>query len=333
MTDQDQRSIFISYSHADSQFVNSFASMLLKYDLNIWKDSKDILIGGNILKSVYDGIKGVSHFCCIISSSSIKSAWVEEELSYAKVRQLNDRSLCIVPVLIDEVEIPDYLKAYLNAHLENRDLSIKNPELLKILKAFGIDLEEFARDIITGPDRKLLLECCEKLRQDLSLFREILLNFQDAYLEYESAISNKGYDRPDAEMPYRVGLPSRYSPPTTHGSDYRIKRALEGATGILKTLKVYASNLRASVEHLRQAWEKVNPASGISHLHPDLSFTLDLTSYMSKTIAEASDASANDNWWVREKLSRWVKELPRAEASIEGASALLKSWANFDPKE
>jgi hypothetical protein len=51
------------------------------------------------------------------------------------------------------VEIPDYLLAYLCAHLESRDLSITNPEFLKILKAFGTDLEGYSREIITGRKR------------------------------------------------------------------------------------------------------------------------------------------------------------------------------------
>lgn len=331
MTDQNQRIVFISYSHEDSLFVNSFAGMLLEYDLNIWKDSKDIPIGGNIPKNIYDGIKRASHFCCIISSSSIRSSWVEEELSFAKVRQLGDHSLQIVPVLIDAVEIPDYLKAYLNAHLENRDLSIKNPELLKILKAFGIDLEKYTREIITGHDRKVLLECCEELRHSLWEFREILVNFQSAFNNYESAISNTGYDRPDADMPFNLKTPYSYSAPTTHGSDYMIKMALKDAMGILRSLKGLASDVHASIELLRQAWDKAAPSTTISKLHPQLYHALDLASYISRMVADASEVHPRDNWWVREKLSGWVTEIPGVEASVAGAIALLESWANFDP--
>ena len=40
--------VFISYSHRDSEFVNRLAALLISYDLNVWKDSKDLPIGGNI---------------------------------------------------------------------------------------------------------------------------------------------------------------------------------------------------------------------------------------------------------------------------------------------
>jgi len=109
--------VFISYSHRDSEFVNRLAALLISYDLNVWKDSKDLPIGGNIPKNIYHGIKSSSHFCCIISEASVESQWVEEELSFAKMRQLDNRELMIVPILISDVEVPDYVKAYRYANL------------------------------------------------------------------------------------------------------------------------------------------------------------------------------------------------------------------------
>jgi hypothetical protein len=330
---ENQRIVFISYAHKDVTFVNAFASELLRFDLNVWKDSKDIPIGGNIPKSIYDGIKKASHFCCIISASSVKSKWVEEELSFAKVRQLGDSGLQIIPVLIDKVEAPDYVAAYRYANLENRDLSLKNPEFLMLLKAFGTDLEEYSREILTGEARKTLLQSCGKLFRDFKLFREILGNLQNAYNRYQSAQDNWHYDPPMDMSKGRAGSFEISAPRTTHGSDYQIASALDDVAGVLTRLKVDAADVQTSIEELRRVWEKADPTHSVSRLNELLFDPLDLLSYASKTVAEANADEPKKNWWMREKLSEWNGKMPSVEAAVASAMALLESWAAFDPKE
>ena len=327
MTTENKRVVFISYSHSDSEFVNAFAAILLKYDVPFWKDSKDIPIGANIPKSIYGGIKDASHFCCIISTSSVTSKWVEEELSFAKVRQLGDSSLLIVPILIDAVKIPDYVAAYLCAHLEDRNLEIGNPEFLKVLKAFGTDLEEYARELITGEHRLVLLAACEKLQTDLALFREILGNFRNAYIRYEAAISNRHYDPPDELA--RSGTGSPYVRPTTHESDYVVRHEHSAVIDILRRLKMDAADVLASLELVRKAWNEADPAHKVSAILRLLYDPLDGVSYISRTVAAAADEK---DWWIREKLSAWLEDLGESEILIGSAITLLRSWASFDPK-
>jgi TIR domain-containing protein len=328
VTSENQRIVFISYSHGDSEFVNSFAAALLKYDLQIWKDSKDIPIGGNIPKSIYSGIKNASHFCCIISASSVSSKWVEDELSFAKIRQLGDSGLQIVPVLIDKVEIPDYVIAYLCAHLEDRDLSITNAEFLKVLKAFGTDLEEYSRNVITGKPREALLESCEALRGDIALLREWLGKLDNADIRHQAAISNRAYDPPDGLEGLRRTNPKRR--PTTYGSDHRIAKARHDVVGILKPLRESASRVQASLELLRQSWHEADPSRTVSALLVLLYDLFDRVSYISRTVSDASDV-LEENWWIDEKLSEWLEHLAAGEVSIVSAITLLRSWASFDP--
>jgi hypothetical protein len=186
MTNQTQRIVFISYSHVDTDFVNIFSSLLLNLDIQIWKDSKDLQIGGEILDSLSQAVKNASHFCCIISSSSVKSPWVRQELNYAKQRQLESSDLAIVPILIDEVEIPDYVGSYRCARLQNRSLSLDNPELIMTLRAFGVDLAD-APPIITGPKRRRLLRSCAVLQERMIHFRQKLATFQERYKAYGTA--------------------------------------------------------------------------------------------------------------------------------------------------
>jgi len=50
--------------------------------------------------------------------------------------------------------------------------------------------------------------------------------------------------------------------------------------------------------------------------------------YVTKTISESEGAH---NWWVSDKLDRWVREIAGAQRLIDCAITLLLSWARFDP--
>jgi len=319
--DDDARRVFISYSHADVVFANDFAAALTKVGLNVWKDDKDLIIGDNILKSLYQGIRASSHFCCILSASSITSAWVEEELSFAKVRQLSDRSLKIVPVLIDPVVIPDYLQAYLCAHLENRQISLDNPEFVRILKAFGTDLTEYRREVLIGAPRQQLLDAGNDLQSCLVPFRELLGNYLRAEEAITSARANRGYDKP-REVGGRIRA-------THHGSDYLIKAAEDNAAGVLIGLKGFARDLARSLERFQSTWTRVDPKHEIESLRRLLSNDLTLAAYMTRTIAGSND-SEDAAWWVRDKLQPWLSAVPGIEGAVDGARALLRGWAVFD---
>lgn len=305
MTEQKKRIVFISYAHADSDFVNLFASLLLNFNIRFWLDSKDIPVGGEILDNIYEGIKGTSHFCCIISSSSVKSAWVKEELKFAKHRSLRDKSLALVPVLIDEVEIPDYVVDHLCAHLEDRNLSLKNPELLKLLAAFGVNLEKEARRIITGPERGALLKSCVELREGILQLREWLATYRQRCEEHRTARSVSRHVRVRLPPPPRKGFgrpshgSSRYRlVPNPNYSEYAISQARERARSALRRLRVIASHVLAAIGRVRRAGQAagINLSAGLggrlafsdTGLWVSLNDALDLARGVSETISGKS---------------------------------------------
>lgn len=331
MATANPRTVFISYSHADAHFADSLSAALSGFGLNVWKDDKDIAIGGNILKSIYDGIRTASHFCCIISTSSVRSAWVEEELSFAKVRQLDDRHLQIVPILIDQVEIPDYLKAYLCAHLEGRDLTLKNAEFLRVLKAFGTDLTHYHRELLVGMPRKRLLVRCRTLKRDLFDFHEVLSRFQQAEDALHNAWSASGEERVSIRDGGSASRTSReFARRAAYASKHRIDGAQESAEVVFRGLQETAGTVRQSIDRFRSTWQNVDPTRSVARLHALLWQDLDQVSYMAREISNTEDES-RAAWWVQEKLPRWVRTLPQVEASVEAAIALLESWARFDP--
>ena len=368
MTNQNQRIVFISYSHVDTDFVNRFASLLLNLDIQIWKDSKDIKVGGAILESVYEGMKNTSHFCCIISLSSVKSTWVKEELSFAKHRRLEGSDLAIVPVLIDEVEIPDYIKVYRCAHLENRNLSTENPEVIMLLRAFGIDIQGEGPRIITGVRRQLLLNAGVELQERIIHFRKKLGTFQTDYRAYQRARLASKHIRVLDNSPSRRGIGAR----SRKGSGYRyvlnpeyfkIKSARDRARSALIDLRESASWLKEPISTFKRALtiaeintsgSEARDSSSVKVLWGSLDDALDRLSEMSKIICKISREEAHEDdekkedpdweredgwdqmtglWWTGEKLPRWIAQIPRIEAELESVTGMLVYWRRFESKK
>jgi hypothetical protein len=176
--------VFISYSHADVQFVSDLTHVLVLLDVQFWRDSKDVAIGANIPKSVYDGIKSASHFCCVISKSSISSRWVEEELSFAKMRQMTDPSLAIVPLLIDAVVVPDYVLAYRCAHSGRPEPVSFESGICAHARCFGVTLPSGPPLVVIGDEAERLLDQCSALAKDVFELHQALVHIDGIWQGY-----------------------------------------------------------------------------------------------------------------------------------------------------
>ncbi len=99
--------LFISYSHNDKDFATKLYNTLVYSHLDVFIDEKDIKIGDNILERIEKGIEESAGLLYVISKSSVKSTWVREELSMARVKSITQRGIfTIYPLLIDDVELP-----------------------------------------------------------------------------------------------------------------------------------------------------------------------------------------------------------------------------------
>jgi hypothetical protein len=344
--------VFISHASEDKDtFARPLAELLRNFGVSVWYDEFALRIGDSLSRSIDKGLVNSRFGVVVISPHFIKKSWPEYELRGLVSREIDEGRVILPiwhgvsreqvvsfsPTLADKIAIvtkglkandvalqllrevrPDLYAKHSRAELEQL-------APVEALQDFARALREYEQQIIRGRKRRALLEACEKLRRGLVVFREIFVNFQNAYTEYESAQANIGYDEP-IEW---VKTPYRYSPPTTHGADYNIERAYKGAMGILKRLQLDASNLQASIELVRQAWKEADPSHNVPQLTGLLAGALELASYIFKTVSSTSE----EHWWIRDKLSGWITDMPRVEASLEGAITLLESWAKFDPKE
>ena len=103
-------SVFISYSHNDKSFAKKLAADLRDYGHTVWIDETILLVGDSFTKKIGDAIDSVDYVAVIISSASVDSRWVQKELDLALNREIIEGRVFVLPILLNNVELPGLLK-------------------------------------------------------------------------------------------------------------------------------------------------------------------------------------------------------------------------------
>jgi hypothetical protein len=102
--------IFISYSHEDKGFVDRLAAQLVHNRVYVWLDRWELHVGDSITSRVEDAITNASALLVILSKSSVESAWCRREINSGLLRELEERRVVVLPVLVDDCTIPLFLR-------------------------------------------------------------------------------------------------------------------------------------------------------------------------------------------------------------------------------
>jgi hypothetical protein len=102
--------VFISYSHRDKEFVDQLATHLIKNDVYVWIDRWELAAGDSLIQRIQGLMKDASALLVILSKASVESEWCKKELSYGLVRELEERRVVVIPVLVEDCAIPPFLK-------------------------------------------------------------------------------------------------------------------------------------------------------------------------------------------------------------------------------
>ena len=125
--------IFVSYCRADSKFAQRVVRSLEKAGLDIWIDAKELKAGDSLLDQIHLAIGSASFFLVLLSSHSVNSKWVQQELKFAFTRQLKNNERFVIPLLVDGCEVPTFLEDRVYVDFSNKRKF--NAGIAKILKA------------------------------------------------------------------------------------------------------------------------------------------------------------------------------------------------------
>lgn len=98
--------VFLCHSSADKQVVEQFANRLKLAGSHVWFDKWEIKVGDSIVDKINEGLETMTHLVIFLSNSSTNKPWVKKEISSALMRKLENNSVKVMPIKIDEVKIP-----------------------------------------------------------------------------------------------------------------------------------------------------------------------------------------------------------------------------------
>lgn len=107
--------IFISYSQQDKDFVDNLARNLVTAKHNVWMDRWELSLGDSLTQKIEGALTKANAILVIISKNSVESNWCKRELSAGLIRELEEKKTLVMPCVIDDCQIPLFLRDKLYA--------------------------------------------------------------------------------------------------------------------------------------------------------------------------------------------------------------------------
>ncbi|MGA8598474.1 MAG: toll/interleukin-1 receptor domain-containing protein [Bryobacteraceae bacterium] len=111
--------VFVSYSHADAAFAGRLAEQLVKHKAQVWIDQWELSVGDSLIDKIQKAIEGSSALLVVLSKASVESEWCKKELSSGLIRELEEKRVVLLPILLEDCKIPLFLKDKVYADFRN----------------------------------------------------------------------------------------------------------------------------------------------------------------------------------------------------------------------
>ena len=99
-------SLFLCHASEDNPFVDKLVKELDRYALYAWYDKREIFVGDSIVERINSGLDNSDFLIAVLSPRSVKKPWVVREMSSSLMRQLADRGITVLPVLMEKCKLP-----------------------------------------------------------------------------------------------------------------------------------------------------------------------------------------------------------------------------------
>ena len=107
--------VFISHNHADKPTARKISFELLRNGHEVWLDEWEMVPGDSLISKINEGLAESSYLLVLLSKDSVEAPWVIRELESALHRQITEKSVAVVPCLLDDCQIPEFLRPIMYA--------------------------------------------------------------------------------------------------------------------------------------------------------------------------------------------------------------------------
>ena len=102
--------IFVSYSHQNREFATRLAAQLVKHRARVWIDQWELHVGDSLIDRIQAAIEGASALIIVLSRAAVESEWCKKELSSGLLRELEEKRVVVLPVLMEDCDIPLFVR-------------------------------------------------------------------------------------------------------------------------------------------------------------------------------------------------------------------------------
>lgn len=104
-----ENTVFLCHASSDKGFVRQVNDDLRRLGVNTWLDENVIHVGDSIVAKISEGLSASSFLVIFLSEASVASMWTQKEWQSFLHRQLSGSDVRILPVLIEDCEVPAVL--------------------------------------------------------------------------------------------------------------------------------------------------------------------------------------------------------------------------------
>jgi len=126
--------VFLSHSSSDKERIREIAKYLASEGIGYWLDEAEIKIGESLIEKVSSGLYEADLILAFLSWNSVTSEWVKKELSLAMTREIAERRVAVLPVLLEPCVLPQFLRDRLYADLSGLDGRKEMDKLLSSIR-------------------------------------------------------------------------------------------------------------------------------------------------------------------------------------------------------
>lgn len=109
---------FISHSSSDRQRATELAVALRERQIQVWIDHEQIRFGDSIPRKISEGLDSADVILVLVSEQFTASRWCRVEYEPLIVREIDTGKTCVIPVLLDDAQMPVLFRA--KRHLDLR---------------------------------------------------------------------------------------------------------------------------------------------------------------------------------------------------------------------
>lgn len=103
--------VFLSHSHKDHTLVARLAADLQRAGLQVWYAEWEMKPGDSLVRKIAQGVATSGVLIVVLSPASVRSSWVEKEISLGLIDELARASTRVIPILVEDCEFPASFRA------------------------------------------------------------------------------------------------------------------------------------------------------------------------------------------------------------------------------